>query len=241
MDSVFPTCLRFEVTEIMEKSINNRPRRVLGGFAAGTTKDFADERILLKGMDWRYLMSPAGKTNWDHDDQLVVGKPIYAGMRKSQGLFVESLLKEKEDFKGINFNHPKISEALDRAEYAWEYAQQYKKDRDGVSPLAYSVQGLKVNDKGLLVQTLVKHVALTDQPVNPWDCTVTDMAKSLKEANLASQAINYLKVNEMPLDEINFSDVKSFVTLFKSFGWDIPQIRQLKNAIKRNQWLLKMR
>jgi len=47
--------LRFDATDILEKSIGGRQRRILGGYAAGTTKDFQDEQFLMKGMDFRYL------------------------------------------------------------------------------------------------------------------------------------------------------------------------------------------
>ncbi len=39
-------------------------------------------------------------------------------------------------------------------------------------------------------------------------------------------------------EEIDFSDGKSFIKLFKSFGLNVDQIRQIKNSIKRNQWLM---
>ena len=89
--------LLFEATDVMEKAIGGRQRRILGGYAAGTTKDFQDEQFLMKGMDFSYLGSKQGKVNWDHNQRLIIGKPMQVGMAE-KGLYVKGMLSEKSDY-----------------------------------------------------------------------------------------------------------------------------------------------
>lgn len=218
--------LRFDVTDVMEKSLDEtgRPRRILGGFAAGTTKDFQEEQFLLKGMNFDYLNSPQGKVNWDHDPRLVIGRPLFVGMVDGKGLYVKGLLSEKQDYP--NPNHPDAARALDQAEWAWDQAQRHKNDPVGNPPLAWSVEGGKVNQNGVLVKSIVTAVALTDQAVNPHDCTVTALAKSLRQA----EAVDVVEKAGFPIDEI--VDGQSYMKFFKSIGFSADQSLRLFNTIR---------
>lgn len=222
--------LRFEVTDVMEKSIDNsdRPRRILGGFAAGTTRDFQDEQFLLKGMNFAYLNSPQGRVNWDHNPRLIIGRPMRVGMVQDKGLYVKGILSEKSDFP--NPSHRDTIAALDQAEWAWDQAQRHKADPEGNAPLAWSVEGGKVNQKGILVKSIVTDVALTDRAVNPIDCTVSAMAKSLRSALEVETAVNFITNNGFPIDKI--VDGKSFMKFCKSIGLPADQSLKLFKIVR---------
>ena len=117
--------LLFDASEVLEKSLNGRSRRILGGYATGATRDYQGEKVIQNGVDFSYLSSNQGRVNWDHTP-LIIGKPLAAGMLE-KGLYVKGMLSEKSDHP--NPNHPDTIAALDRAEWAWDYAQRHKADR----------------------------------------------------------------------------------------------------------------
>jgi hypothetical protein len=222
--------LLFQADEILEKSIGGRQRRILGGYAAGTTKDFQDEEILMKGMDFTYLSSPQGKVNWDHT-ALVIGKPLAVGMLE-KGLYVKGILSEKSDFP--NPNHPNTIEALDRAEWAWDYALRHRADPMANPPLAWSVQGKKMEKGGKIIKSIVTEVALTDHAVNPNDCTVSAMAKSFREQAKEEAVNDVVQISGISVEEINeeigkIEDGKTLIRFCKSIGLSVDQS---KNFIK---------
>ena len=217
--------LRFDIVEVMEKAIGGRQRRLLGGYAAGTTPDFQDETFLMKGMDFSYLASPQGRVNWDHNTQLILGRPIQSGMFK-KGLYVKGMLSEKDDYPDVS--HPDTIAALDRAEWAWDHAMRFKADPESNAPLAWSVEGKKMNKGGVIVKSLITDVALTDKAVNPHDCTVSAMAKSLRE-QLQTETTEMIAVQSgLSPEEINnlINDIKdgdSLINFFKSIGLSADQ------------------
>lgn len=212
--------LRFDILEVMEKAVDGRQRRILGGYAAGTTKDFQDENFLMKGMDFSYLASNQGRINWDHNPNLIIGRPLQSGMTE-KGLYVKGMLSEKQDYP--NPAHPDTITALDRAEWAWDQAQRHKADPASNAPLAWSVEGKKMNKGGVIVKSLVTDVALTDKAVNPHDCTVSAMAKSLREQveEAVSETIaaqSGLSPEEVNILLGNIKSGESFMKFCKSIG-----------------------
>ena len=221
--------LRFDISEVMEKAIDGKQRRLLGGYAAGTTPDFQDEKFLMKGMDFSYLASPQGRINWDHNGQLIIGRPVQSGMFE-KGLYVKGMLSEKDDYPDVR--HPDTIAALDRAEWAWDHAMRYYKDPQSNAPLAWSVEGKKMNKGGVIVKSLVTDVALTDKAVNPHDCTVSAMAKSFRE-QLESETVSEVALlSGLSPEEISFliGNVKngeSFMKFGKSIGLTVGQSLKL--------------
>jgi len=209
--------LAFIITDIMEKSLegDSRVRRILGGFAAGTTKDFQQERMILQGIDFDYLNSPQGKLNWDHNNRLLIGRPLFVGMVPNKGLYVKSVLSEKQDYQ--NLNHPDTLAALDKAEWAWDQAQRHKVDPISNVPLGYSVEGLKGRQGENVIKSIVTHVALTDSAVNPNDCTVEIMAKSILAMNDDNMAKQIIKQAGFPIEEIK--DSKSYLAQMSKAGF----------------------
>ncbi len=230
MNEGIPQYLRFEVTDVLEKSLDDsgRPRRILGGYAAGTTRDFQDEQFLLKGMNFGYLTSGQGKINWDHNPRLVIGRPLYAGMNEAKGLYVKGVLAETKDYP--NPSHPDVQAALEQSEFAWDQARRHKADPVAVPPLAWSVEGGKVNQNGFLVKSIITAVALTDQAVNPHDCTVQAMAKSLRVSETADRAVRIMQASEFPIEDVE--DGKSLVKFFKSHGYSARQAQNFYTSVR---------
>lgn len=207
--------LRFDASDVLEKSIGGRQRRILGGLAAGTTKDFQDEQFLMKGMDFSYLNSSQGKINWDHNPRLIIGRPLQVGMTE-KGLYVKGMLSEKSDYP--NPTHPDTLAALDQSEWAWDHALRHRADPEAVVPLAWSVEGKKMNKGGMIVKSVVTDVALTDKAVNPKDCTVSAMAKSLRDN---SEIINLAIKNGFPIESI--VDHETYIKFCKCIGLSVDQ------------------
>ena len=220
--------LIFYATDVLEKSIDGfaRKRRILGGYAAGTTKDFQDEKFLMKGMDFRYLNSPQGKVNWDHNPRLIIGKPLQVGMLE-KGLYVKGMLSEKSDYP--HATHPDVIAAMDMAEWAWDHALRHKADPAAVIPLAWSVEGKKMNQGGMIVKSIVTDVALTDKAVNPNDCTVSAMAKSLRNSN-AEVVAEVIERNGFPINKIDSHEM--FIKFCKSIGLSVDESINFFNIVR---------
>jgi len=226
--------LRFDISEVMEKAIEGRQRRLLGGYAAGTTPDFQDEQFLMKGMDFGYLASNQGRVNWDHNPRLIIGRPVQSGMF-AKGLYVKGMLSEKQDYP--NPSHPDTIAALDQAEWAWDQAMRHKADPQSNAPLAWSVEGKKMNKGGVIVKSLVTDVALTDKAVNPHDCTVSAMAKSMREqieteATEAVTVLSGLSAEEISHEMGKIKDHETMLKFGKSIGLSVDQTVNFYHIIR---------
>jgi len=211
--------LHIDVAEALEKSIGGKQRRILGGYAAGPSKDFQDEQFLMKGMDFAYLSSRQGKINWDHNDRLIIGKPLQVALLE-KGLYVKGMLADRSEFVG---SHPDTIQAMDIADWAWDHSLRHMADPEGVPPLAWSVQGKKMNQGNMIVKSIVTDVALTDKAVNPNECTVRALAKSLRELTKTEISQTMAINSGLSSEEImhNLNQVKDFEGLFsfcKSIG-----------------------
>ncbi len=216
--------LIFDASEVLEKSMGGKPRRILGGYAAGTTRDFQNEKVIMDGVDFSYLSSNQGRINWDHSP-LIIGKPLAVGMLE-KGLYAKGILSEKSDYPDPK--HPGTLEALDKAEWAWDYAQRHKSNPEANPPLAWSVQGKKMNMGMDIVKSIVTEIALTDKAVNPADCTVTAMAKSLTEATKIESINSVVALSGIPFEEIDdlinkIKDGDSLIKFCKSIGLSADQ------------------
>lgn len=220
--------LLFDATEIcnepLDKSMGGKPRRILGGYAAGTTRDFQNEKVIMDGVDFSYLSSNQGRINWDHTP-LIIGKPLAVGMLE-KGLYAKGVLSEKSDYP--NPTHPDTLAALDRAEWAWDYAQRHKANPEANPPLAWSVQGKKMNMGMDIVKSIVTEIALTDKAVNPTDCTVSAMAKSLREQleSGATKAVTMqsgLTAEEISHEMHKIKDHETMLKFGKSIGLSAGQ------------------
>ncbi len=152
----------------------------------------------------------------------------------AKGLFVKGMLSEKSDY--TNATHPKTIEALDKSEWAWDYAMRNQADPAANPPLAWSVEGGKANQGSMIVKSIVTDVALTDKAVNPNDCTVAALAKSFREKIKVATMENVAAVSGIPFEELNeeiskIKDGSSLVEFCKSIGFSVDQSRNfIKNV-----------
>lgn len=224
------------VIEAMEKAIDDSGKklRILGGYAAGTSKDYQDEQFLMKGMDFSYLGSPQGKINWDHNSRMIIGRPLQVGMVE-KGLYVKGVLSRKEDYP--HATHPDVISAMDQAEWAWDHALRHQSDPNTVVPLAWSVEGKKMNKGGMIVKSVVTDVALTDKAVNPTDCTVRALAKSMRDMVKQEISENVSLQSGLTIEEIshaikNISDHEGMFNFFKSIGLSVDHTNNLYHTIR---------
>lgn len=223
------SALYTEQFKILEKSLNDgKQRRILGGYAAGTTRDFQDEKFILPYIDFSYLNTPNGRLNHDHNRSLIVGRPMYAGMIPDQGVYVKGILREKGDCP--NPTHPNTIESLDKADELWDLAKSHQQNPSANAPLGYSVEGLKaVNKSGMIKKAIVTDVAITERAVNPNDCTVSILAKSIL-ANQQQEAIKIIEKTGFPVDEIN--NCKDYLAHMSKEGFPLNFSKNLFNKIR---------
>ena len=211
--------------EVLEKGMGSL--RMLGGYAAGTTRDFQDEKMILKGMNFDYLSSNQGVINWDHNPRLIIGRPTHVGMLK-KGLYVKGALSQKSDYP--NPNHPDTQKALEQAEFAWDHAMRHKSNPSTVPPLAWSIEGRKVATRdGNIHKSMATAVALTDKAINPHDCTVSALAKSLGEAEKKETTELLIQKGFDPNDITNH---RNYMLFCKSIGFSAEQSETLYDRIR---------
>lgn len=215
------------VEEPLEKGMPGSPMRMLGGYAAGTTKDFQDEQMVLDGMNFDYLTSNQGIINWDHDPRLIIGKPSHVGMITGKGLYVKGILSQKSDYP--NPSHPDTKKAIEQAEFAWDHAMRHKSNPNVVPPLAWSIQGKMVKKGNMIYKSMATAVALTNQAVNPHDCTVQALAKSFRETE-TEETTNFLTQNNFDPNDI--TDHRKYQLFCKSIGLSVDQSEILLYKIR---------
>jgi len=178
-----------------------RDGRIIEGIASTEGKDQQGEVVLQDKMDCSYLLEK-GYLNWNHshapEDQ--IGKPLEViklpgGPNTPNGL-------PATYFRAMLF------ENVGRADAVWTLS----KALDGSSgqgmdrSLGFSVEGgVKVRNGNVLVETIVRHMAVTHEPVNAQSVARCVIAKS-----------QGFKVDDSVLIDTANDNVPHFI--FKSYG-----------------------
>lgn len=200
--------LSFNITKALLKSSpgNTKKRRVIAGLAATDKLDWQGQKILLEGINYEYLRRGSGRLNWNHDNDFIIGEPSYVEMQK-EGLYVECTLYEKTP--SLNISTTKMRDSLEKAEWAWDYANTVA--QNGGTPLSYSVEGPPPKVVGnKIVKCMVTKVALTDEPVNT-SCSTSALVKSMKYAIQKSERhtdITNIELVEDAYDLVQFLKFK---------------------------------
>lgn len=155
----------FNIWTPVSKAVGaNDDNRILRGVASTERKDLQNEIVIQKGLDVSSLLR-GGFINWNHaargSARGVIGKPINAGVGED-GLFVEAKI-----FKGIP-----------DADAAWDLACYLNENPDD-GKLGWSIEGHGVRKGNVVVNTQVRHVALTHDPVqrDTWASVVKAMTE----------------------------------------------------------------
>jgi hypothetical protein len=147
-------------------------KRIIQGIASTEDVDAQGESVLQQGIDFGPLLKD-GFINSDHAAgfENLIGQPLEAHITNVAGkpaLFVKGVL-----FDGVP-----------RADAAWALLNSLEKGRaEGTTTrrLGWSVEGAVLERRGnLIAKSVVRHVALTHQPVAYG--TFADLAKSLVKA-----------------------------------------------------------
>jgi len=153
--------------EPLAKSLEGGPR-LIRGWASTDDEDLQREVIVQEGIDYRPLLE-TGYIDWDHrgsyGPEYLIGEPLQCSLRDTprggQGLWLEGVL-----YAG----HPK-------ADAAWELLLRSARG-ESTRRLGFSVQGAVLQRQGKFIRrSVVRHVALTHQPVNTQ--TFAELAKAL--------------------------------------------------------------
>lgn len=223
--------LNFWVTDAEEQPLEkgmSSTARIIGGYAAGATKDFQDEQMVLKGINFDYLRSNQGVVNWDHIRRMVIGRPLFVGMLE-KGLYVKGVLSKKSDYP--NASHADVKKALEQADYAWDYVLRHKANPSGIPPLAWSIEGKTVSARnGTIYKSLATAVALTDKAINPHDCTVQALAKSFRETE-DRETREMIDSNEF--DPADIDSHHKYMLFCKSINLNTEQAEILYRKIRR--------
>jgi hypothetical protein len=145
------------------------------GIASTEHKDQQEERVLHKGMDFRPYLDK-GAINWNHgeDPKDIIGEPL-------EGRIIERSNKPAMFYtKGFLYDFKKSAQDL------WEHINGIELAKSKGQPITrnigWSVQGGVVERAGNdIVKSVVRHMALTHEPVNPytWAKCLKSLAKSL--------------------------------------------------------------
>ena len=148
--------------------------RIIEGIASTEGKDQQGEVVLQDKMDCSYLLEK-GYLNWNHshapEDQ--IGKPLEV-VKLPGGPNTPNNLPATF-FRALLFDHVNRAEAVWTLSKALENSSGHGADRS----LGFSVEGgVKVRHGSILMETVVRHMAVTHEPVNAQSVARCVMAKS---------------------------------------------------------------
>lgn len=175
--------------------------RIIEGIASTEDKDQQGEIVVQDKMDCSYLLEK-GYLNWNHshapEDQ--IGKPLEViklpgGPNTPNGL-------PATFFRALLFENMPRAEAVWTLSKALEDSKGYGEDRS----LGFSVEGgVRMRQGHILMETIVRHMAATHEPVNAQAVARCVMAKS-----------QGFSVEDSVLLDTTDDNVPHFI--FKSFG-----------------------
>ena len=152
------------------ESVHGARARLIEGIAASEDLDQQNEVLLLDGMDFSPF-TKSGWINWNHQEgpEFLLGRPLEACIKRfeggKRGFYVKGELLPE---------HPK-------ADATWSLLEAMEKSGWRDRFLGWSVQGGVTQRQGhRLTKSVVRHVALTHEPVNA--VTFAEMCKSFAKA-----------------------------------------------------------
>jgi hypothetical protein len=210
MNATFEFPLRFSksyVGEYTNDTGEKKHGKIIEGIASTEDKDQQGEIVMQDKMDCSYLLEK-GYLNWNHshspEDQ--IGKPLE--VIKMEGGPTTPNGKPCTFFRALLFD------GVPRADAVWQLAKALS-DTQGVGndrSLGFSVEGgVRMRQGHMLVETVVRHMAATHEPVNAQSVARCVVAKS-----------QGFKVHDSVLVDVIDNNVPHFI--FKSFGHLVQSI-----------------
>jgi hypothetical protein len=209
-DATFEVPLRFSkafVGEFVDVDGQKKSGKIIEGIASTEDKDQQGEIVMQDKMDCSYLLDK-GYVNWNHshapEDQ--IGKPLEV-IKMPGG-------KDTPNGKPATFFRAMLFDGMARAEAVWALSKAIE-DASGMGGdrmLGFSVEGgVRTRNGHVLVETVVRHMAVTHEPVNAQSTARCVMAKSQ----------GFHVADNVMLDTLN-NNVPHFI--FKSFGQLVQSI-----------------
>jgi len=149
------------------------------GHAATDRIDQQKEKLILAGMDYAPLLK-SGVINWDHGSgpEDILGEPTAAKVI------------EKTNSPSIFYTKGWLYKHVPRSQSVWNHLQALEKGEQPITrKFGWSVQGGVLERQGSdLVKSVVRHLALTHQPVNvdTWAKCVSGLVKSLQGVGIGA-------------------------------------------------------
>ena len=143
------------------------------GHAATDRIDQQKEKLILSGMDYAPLLR-SGIINFDHMEgpENILGEPT------------EAKVIEKSNSPSIFYTKGWLYQHVPRSQAVWNHLQELEKGEQPITrKFGWSVQGGVLERRGNeLVKSVVRHLAITHQPVNvdTWAKCVSSLVKSLQ-------------------------------------------------------------
>ncbi|NBS88444.1 hypothetical protein EBS67_00270 [bacterium] len=195
------TFVKSFVGEYVSPDGEKKKGRIIEGIASTEDKDQQGEIVLQEKMDCSYLLEK-GYLNWNHshapEDQ--IGKPLE--VIKMEGG------PDTPAGRPCTFFRALLLDGIPRADAVWKLALSLQESQSiGTSrSLGFSVEGgVRVREGHLLVETVVRHMAATHEPVNAQSVARCVMAKS-----------QGFKVHDSVLIDTLDNNIPHFI--FKSFS-----------------------
>jgi hypothetical protein len=166
------------------------------GVAATDHVDQQGEKLILRNMDISPFLK-SGVFNWDHGNgpEDILGEPL------------DAKIIEKSNKPSIFWVKGWLYKHVPRAQAVWNHLQELEKGEQPITrKFGWSVQGGVLERKGNeLTKSIVRHVAVTHQPVNAdtWAKCVNTLVKSLTIQNQPTA------VAANPIQDLIYSSCKN--------------------------------
>jgi hypothetical protein len=169
--------------------------RLIRGLASAENIDAQGEVILQQGIDPQPALQ-RGYLNYDHlqGPENIIGVPLKIEIAEIQS----HPIMAKSGLKGLGcFAEGRLFKGHPRADAVWSLLKSMEGSERS---LAWSVQGGVLerggNSNNMLTKTVIRHLAVTHQPVN--QASFCELVKSLSTTNSAPLQLENLDAGNMP-------------------------------------------
>jgi hypothetical protein len=171
--------------------------RLIRGLASAENMDAHGEVVLQSGADVKPLLQ-TGWVNWDHNPgaENLIGIPLRAEIADISS----HPIMNKSGLKGLGmYVEARLLQGHPRADAVWSLLKSLKGTE---RTLAWSIQGGTLERTGasnnMLARTVIRHIAITHQPVN--QASFAEVVKSLSTTSAAPMRLENLDAGITPSD-----------------------------------------
>lgn len=195
---------------------NTEGKRIVYGKASTGNQDQQRETVMQKGLDWSPLMR-SGIINWNHasiaDPAAIIGEPLDAGLDEHGEFYIKAMLYE----------------GLPKADAAWDLLCYYEAHPELNRRLGWSIEGSGLRKGNIVERTIIRHVALTHDPVNAdtFASVCKAMCCGLDACELTPMSKALSTISSAPLLLENLDSGKTMALLRHLFFGTTPQVERI--------------